>query len=107
MRKSISSMYFTATALVLVASILVMGCVQAYLFRNYFTEDRREALLDVVQVTTSQVAHGGQLAQLLRDNPELLEQAQKSVSLISRTTSSMVLITDAAGKVQLCSEGED
>ena len=107
MRKSISSMYFTATALVLVASILVMGCVQAYLFRNYFTEDRREALLDVVQVTTSQVVHGGQLAQLLRDNPELLEQAQKSVSLISRTTSSMVLITDAAGKVQLCSEDED
>ena len=107
MRKSISSMYFTATALVLVASILVMGCVQAYLFRNYFTEDRREALLDVVQVTTSQVVHGGQLAQLLRDNPELLEQAQKSVSLISRTTSSMVLIADPSGKVQLCSEGED
>ncbi len=100
-------MYFTATALVLVASILVMGCVQAYLFRNYFTEDRREALTDVVQVTASQVVHGGQLVQLLQDNPELMEQVQKSVSLISRTTSSMVLITDAHGTVQMCSEGED
>ena len=59
----------------------------------------------MVQVTTSQVVHGGQLAQLLRDNPELLEQAQKSVSLISRTTSSMVLITDAAGKVQAVQRG--
>ncbi len=100
-------MYFTATALVLVASILVMGCVQAYLFRNYFAEDRREALTDVVQVTAGQVVHGGQLAQLLRDNPELMEEVQKSVSLISRTTSSMVLITDAAGTVQMCSEGAD
>ena len=106
MRKSISSMYFTATALVLVASILVMGCVQAYLFRNYFTEDRREALTDVVQVAAAQVGHGGQLTELLRNDPELAEQAQKSVALISRTTGTMVLITDADGVVQLCSEGE-
>ena len=36
MRKTISNMYFTTTAILLVAGITVMGFVQMYLAMSYF-----------------------------------------------------------------------
>ena len=105
MRKSVSSTYFTATAVLLVASITVMGLVQTYLFKNYFTDERREALGDVVQIAAGQVERGQQIAQILRENPELFEKMRESVALIGQTTSAQVLFTDAAGQLTLCSEG--
>ena len=50
MRKTISNMYFTTTAILLVAGITVMGFVQMYLAMSYFVSERKSALSGVVQV---------------------------------------------------------
>ncbi len=42
MRKTISNMYFTTTAILLVAGITVMGFVQMYLAISYFVSERKK-----------------------------------------------------------------
>ena len=56
MRKSISNMYFTATAVLLIAGVTVMGFVQMWLSMSYFVEERHEALGSVVEVAARQVS---------------------------------------------------
>ena len=70
MRKTISNMYFTTTAILLVAGITVMGFVQMYLAISYFVSERKSALSGVVQVAAKQVS----LLQPDEDLPQLSEE---------------------------------
>lgn len=102
-RKSISSTYFTTTAILLIASIMVMGMIQMYLVMEYFTGERQEALRDVVDLASAQVQRIPELRQLAQQNPEIAQAVQQNVSLISRTSSTQVLLLDGKGQLILCS----
>ena len=101
MRKTISNMYFTTTAILLVAGITVMGFVQMYLAISYFVSERKSALSGVVQVAAKQVS----LLQPDEDLPQLSEenweQMQRALSIVSETSDSSLLLADDQGNVIL------
>ena len=100
-------MYFATTAVLLIASITVLCFIQMYLVMEYFTAERRTALSDVVELAAAQVQQLPQLQELCKKNPELAKGVQQSVSLISRTSSTQVLLVDQQGHLVLCSEGSN
>ena len=104
-RKSISSMYFTTTAVLLIASITVLCFIQMYLVMEYFTAERRTALSDVVELAAAQVRQIPHFYELCQKDPELADGVQQSVSLISRTSSTQVLLLDQEGRLVLFSKG--
>ena len=101
MRKTISNMYFTTTAILLVAGITVMGFVQMYLAISYFVSERKSALSGVVQVAAKQVS----LLQPDEDLPQLSEEdrerMQQALSIVSETSDSSLLLADDQGNVIL------
>ena len=101
MRKTISNMYFTTTAILLVAGITVMGFVQMYLAISYFVNERKSALSGVVQVAAKQVS----LLQPDEDLPQLSEEnwerMQRALSIVSETSDSSLLLADDQGNVIL------
>ena len=101
MRKTISNMYFTTTAILLVAGITVMGFVQMYLSMSYFVSERKSALSSVVQVAAKQVS----LLQQGEDLPQLSEEdrdrMQRAIGIVSETSDSSLLLADAQGNVVL------
>ena len=101
MRKTISNMYFTTTAILLVAGITVMGFVQMYLSMSYFVGERKSALSGVVQVAAKQVS----LLQQGEDLPQLSEEdrdrVQRAIGIVSETSDSSLLLADAQGNVVL------
>ena len=101
MRKTISNMYFTTTAILLVAGITVMGFVQMYLSMSYFVSERKSALSGVVQVAAKQVS----LLQQGEDLPQLSEEdrdrVQRAIGIVSETSDSSLLLADAQGNVVL------
>lgn len=107
MRKSISSMYFATTAVLLIASTAVMGFIQMCLVMGYFKEDKRNALDDVVRITSMQIQEDSPFIKTLMSDEALRDDVQQEVKLISRTSSTVVFITDADGVMTLCSEGKE
>ncbi|WP_291246373.1 HAMP domain-containing protein [Fournierella sp.] len=105
MRKSISSMYFSTTAILLIVSTAVMGLIQMYLVMGYFQEDKRTTLNDVVQVTAMQVQEDSPLRRLLEDESARIS-VQDQMKLIGRTSSTNLLLTDASGQVMLYTQNE-
>ena len=101
MRKTISNMYFTTTAILLVAGITVMGFVQMYLAISYFVSERKSALSGVVQVAAKQVS----LLQPDEDLPQLSEEnwerMQQALSIVSETSDASLLLADDQGNVIL------
>ena len=55
-RKSISSAYFSMTAVVLVTSILAMGFLQMYLSMEYFKTDKENTLDDIVTLAAARAS---------------------------------------------------
>ena len=107
MKKSISSMYFTTTAVLLIASTAAMGLIQMYLVMEYFKNDKRNALNDVVRITSMQMQEDSPVKNLVITDDSLRTEIQEQIKLISRTSNTLVFITDADGVTTLCSEGED
>ena len=54
MRKSISTAFFSLVSTLMVLGIVLMGCSEWVLFKNYFARDRYETLDQVVGVTRRQ-----------------------------------------------------
>lgn len=108
MRKSISSMYFSTTAVLLIASITVMGLIQMYLVIEYFAGERKKALSVVADVAASQnedLARADELQKALASRPELADRLRKSIALISRSSSTVVMLVGSDGRLLICSEG--
>lgn len=101
-RKSISSSYFSMTAVVLVTSILAMGFLQMYLSMEYFKADKEQTLDSIVSIAAQRTTG------MIEDdwnNAEALRQMQSSMDLIGQTSSVLVFATDTQGRVVVCSEG--
>ena len=105
MRKSISSMYFTTTAALLVASTAVLCIIQMYLVTGYFKSDKRQALSDVVTIATAQVKRDYPVWEWLLKNPPLARAVQENMELISETSATTIFVADNEGKIVLCSDG--
>ena len=105
MRKSISSMYFTTTAALLLVSTAVLCAIQMYLVMGYFKQDKRENLGEVVNIVSAQIRLRQQDGALDQLPPELAEKLQESLALISETSSTVVLFTDPGGAIRMCSGG--
>ena len=101
MRKTISNMYFTTTAILLVAGITVMGFVQMYLSMSYFVSERKSALSSVVQVAAKQVSLLQQGEELPQLSDEDRDRVQQAIGIVSETSDSSLLLADAQGNVVL------
>ena len=101
MRKTISNMYFTTTAILLVAGITVMGFVQMYLAISYFVSERKSALSGVVQVAAKQVSLLQQGEELPQLSDEDRDRVQRAIGIVSETSDSSLLLADAQGNVVL------
>lgn len=101
MRKTISNMYFTTTAILLVAGITVMGFVQMYLSMSYFVSERKSALSSVVQVAAKQVSLLQQDEELPQLSDEDRDRVQRAIGIVSETSDSSLLLADAQGNVVL------
>lgn len=106
MRKSISSMYFSTTAALLLVSTAALCAIQMYLVMGYFKQDKRESLGEVVSIVTTQIHLRRQADTPGELPPELAARLQESLALISETSSTVVLFTDPAGAIQVCSDGD-
>ena len=105
-RKSISSAYFSMTAVVLVASILAMGFLQMYLSMEYFKADKEKTLNDIVTIAaarTYMIDHND--PQSMRDE-NTIKTIQASISLIGQSSGNLVFAANTAGDIIMCSEGE-
>lgn len=105
MRKSISSMYFSTTAALLIVSTAVLCAIQMYLVMGYFKQDKKESLSEVVSIVTTQIHLRQQAENSMDIDPALAQKIQESLALVSETSSTIILFTDENGVVQLCSEG--
>ena len=105
MRKSISSMYFSTTAALLIVSTAVLCAIQMYLVMGYFKQDKKESLSEVVSIVTAQIHLRQQTENSMDIDPALAQKIQESLALVSETSSTIILFTDENGVVQLCSEG--
>ena len=105
MRKSISSMYFSTTAALLIVSTAVLCAIQMYLVMGYFKQDKKESLSEVVSIVTSQIHLRQQSEGTVDVDPALAQKIQESMALISKTSSTIILFTDENGVVKMCSEG--
>ena len=105
MRKSISSMYFSTTAALLIVSTAVLCAIQMYLVMGYFKQDKKESLSEVVSIVTSQIHLRQQSEGSVDVDPALAQKIQESMALISETSSTIILFTDENGVVKMCSEG--
>lgn len=105
MRKSISSMYFSTTAALLIVSTAVLCAIQMYLVMGYFKQDKKESLSEVVSIVTTQIHLRQQTENSMDIDPALAQKIQESLALVSETSSTIILFTDENGVVQLCSEG--
>ncbi len=104
-RKSVSSMYFSTTAALLVASTAVLCFIQMYLVMGYFKEDKRQTLNDVVTITETQVKRGYPIWEFLMETPEVAKAVQENMALISETSSTTIFVVDKDGQIVLCSDG--
>ena len=110
-------MYFTTTAILLIASTAVMGLIQMYLVMGYFKQDKRETLESAVNVVAMQVREDSPLRKLLEqgnylmksrlDSEELLDSMQSEMALIGRTSSTSLVLADAGGNVVLHTQSEE
>ncbi|HIZ31801.1 MAG TPA: HAMP domain-containing histidine kinase [Candidatus Fournierella merdipullorum] len=105
MRKSISSMYFSTTAALLIVSTAVLCAIQMYLVMGYFKQDKKESLSEVASIVTTQIHLRQQTENSMDIDPALAQKIQESLALVSETSSTIILFTDENGVVQLCSEG--
>ena len=105
MRKSISSMYFSTTAALLIVSTAVLCAIQMYLVMGYFKQDKKESLSEVVSIVTTQIHLRQQTENSMDIDSALAQKIQESLALVSETSSTIILFTDENGVVKMCSEG--
>ncbi len=105
-RKSISSAYFSMTAVVLVTSILAMGFLQMYLSMEYFKTDKENTLDDIVTLAAARATMEQGPLESWQESATG-QQLQSTISLIGQSSGNVVFATDTAGRVLMCSEGEN
>lgn len=96
MNKSISSRFFRASALLLLASVLFLGLFLLYFSTNYFRTESESKLLGTIQNVSD-------LFLLYSDDSAQLENApniNQIVSIVAKSTDCLLFITDSDGVVR-------
>ena len=104
MKKSITTRYFYSTALLLLASITLLGCIQVYLSMGYFKEEKSNSLLNTVNSTLSILKEYGASAATLADT-QTIKGLARDILITARASENYIFITDAFGNVLVCNDG--
>lgn len=105
-RKSVSSAYFSMTAVVLVASILAMGLLQMYLSMEYFKTDKEKTLDDIVSIAAAKAYEPSDGIRVWQDS-DRLASVQSTIALIGQSSGNLVFAADPKGNIIMCSEGQE
>ena len=104
MRKSISVAFFSLVSTLMVLGIVLMGCSEWVLFRNYFARDRYETLDQVVDVTRRAAQYLVQKSAL--PEGEELDALSTKLEIIGESAEAYLFFTDSQGNVMIASNPE-
>ena len=104
MRKSISTAFFSLVSTLMVLGIVLMGCSEWVLFKNYFAKDRYETLDQVVGVAERTAEYLVQKA-ALPEGAEL-DMLSSKLEIIGESAEAYLFFTDNDGNVMLASSPE-
>ena len=101
MRKSISTAFFSMVSTLMVLGIVLMGCSEWVLFKNYFAKDRYETLDQVVGVTQRTAQYLVQQAELPEGDE--LDALSTKLEIIGESAEAYLFFTDNDGRVMIAS----
>ena len=101
MRKSISTAFFSLVSTLMVLGIVLMGCSEWVLFKNYFARDRYETLDQVVGVTRRTAQYLAQQAALPEGDE--LDALNTKLEIIGESAEAYLFFTDNDGRVMIAS----
>ena len=104
MRKSISTAFFSLVSTLMVLGIVLMGCSEWVLFKNYFARDRYETLDQVVGVTRRTAQYLAQQAALPEGDE--LDALNTKLEIIGESAEAYLFFTDNDGRVLIASSPE-
>ena len=104
MRKSISVAFFSLVSTLMVLGIVLMGCSEWVLFKNYFANDRYETLDQVVEVTRRTAQYLAQRASLPEGDE--LDALNTKLEIIGESAEAYLFFTDNDGRVLIASSPE-
>ena len=104
MRKSISTAFFSLVSTLMVLGIVMMGCSEWVLFKNYFARDRYETLDQVVGVTQRTARYLAQEAALPEGDE--LDALNTKLEIIGESAEAYLFFTDNDGSVLIASSPE-
>ncbi|MDD3428385.1 MAG: HAMP domain-containing sensor histidine kinase [Oscillospiraceae bacterium] len=99
MRKSISTRYFTTTTILLLSSIIFLGCTFFLFAMRYFKSENDTKLMGIVDKMVTVLESGK-----IDTGSVMLALSLDALNTVSDT---VVFITDTYGNTVLCSEGVD
>ena len=102
MRKSISTAFFSMVSTLMVLGIVLMGCSEWVLFKNYFAKDRYETLDQVVNVakrTAEYLVNGETMPQGAE-----LDALNTKLEIIGESAEAYLFFTDRQGNVLIASD---
>ena len=102
MRKSISTAFFSMVSTLMVLGIVLMGCSEWVLFKNYFAKDRYETLDQVVNVakrTAEYLVNSGTMPQGAE-----LDALNTKLEIIGESAEAYLFFTDGQGNVLIASD---
>ena len=102
MRKSISTAFFSLVSTLMVLGIVLMGCSEWVLFKNYFAKDRYETLDQVVNVakrTAEYLVNSGTMPQGAE-----LDALNTKLEIIGESAEAYLFFTDGQGNVLIASD---
>ena len=104
MRKSISTAFFSMVSTLMVLGIVLMGCSEWVLFKNYFAKDRYETLDQVVNVA-KRTAEYLVNSETMPQGAEL-DALNTKLEIIVESAEAYLFFTDRQGNVLIASDPE-
>ena len=101
MRKSISTAFFSMVSTLMVLGIVLMGCSEWVLFKNYFAKDRYETLDQVVNVA-KRTAEYLVNSETMPQGAEL-DALNTKLEIIGESAEAYLFLTDEDGHVLITS----
>ena len=102
MRKSISTAFFSMVSTLMVLGIVLMGCSEWVLFKNYFAKDRYETLDQVVNVA-KRTAEYLVNSETMPQGAEL-DALNTKLEIIGESAEAYLFFTDGQGNVLIASD---
>ena len=104
MRKSISTAFFSMVSTLMVLGIVLMGCSEWVLFKNYFAKDRYETLDQVVNVA-KRTAEYLVNSETMPQGAEL-DALNTKLEIIGESAEAYLFFTDEEGRILIASNPE-